>query len=212
MGGFWGTTNYGGLDLTSTYRDDFFMAKFDPGGTHIWSQSFGGSSQDFGKGIVADGDGNIVLTGSFTGTVNVAGSELTSSIDSQNTIIAKFNPDGIHIWSQRFLGSNGGKAIITDGDRNIMVTGGFTSTANFGGPDLISVDGGDIYVAKYDSGGTHIWSHGFGGNSGNQSNAIATDGNGNTVLTGSFVDTLNFGGFDLTSVGSNDIFVAKFYK
>jgi hypothetical protein len=64
-----------------------------------------------------------------------------------------------HLWSQRFggTGDDSGRVVAVDGTGNVLVTGTFTGTVNFGGGDLTSAGGYDIFVAKYDSAST---SHG----------------------------------------------------
>ena len=45
---------------------------------------------------------------------------------------------------------------------NVLVTGTFECTTNFGGDTLTSAGSGDIFLAKYAADGTHLWSYGFG--------------------------------------------------
>ncbi|MDH4038011.1 MAG: SBBP repeat-containing protein, partial [Candidatus Krumholzibacteria bacterium] len=69
-----------------------------------------------------------------------------------------------HQWSQRFggTGTDNGYAIAVDATGAVFVTGSFSGTANFGGADLVSVGGNDIFLARYDANGQHLWSKGFG--------------------------------------------------
>ena len=58
---------------------------------------------------------------------------------------------------------------------NISVTGSFEDTINFGGDDLKAKGRSDMYVAKFDTNGKHVWSHSFGGKDKDWGNSIATD-------------------------------------
>ena len=49
-----------------------------PGG-RLWSNRFGSSDLDEGRAIAVDVDGDVLVTGSFNGTVNFGGGPLTSA-------------------------------------------------------------------------------------------------------------------------------------
>ena len=54
------------------------------------------------------------------------------------------------------------------------------------------------------------WAKQAGGTSSEYGYGIAVDGSGNSFVTGSFNGTASFNGTSLSSVGGNDIFVAKY--
>jgi hypothetical protein len=45
-----------------------------------------------------------------------------------------------------------------DGGGNVVVTGYFQGTVNFGGGSLTSAGGTDIFLFKYSAAGAHVWS------------------------------------------------------
>ena len=49
----------------------------------------------------------------------------------------------------------------------------------------------------------------FGSTSWDNGMAVATDGTGNVLVTGSFGGTVDFGGGPLTSAGADDIFLLR---
>jgi hypothetical protein len=59
-------------------------------------------------------------------------------------------------------------------------------------------------------GGAAVGSDSHGGPGEDLGRAIAFDANGNFIIAGRFFGTANFGGADLTSAGSSDIFIAKY--
>jgi hypothetical protein len=212
-GSFYGTVDFGGGPLTSAGSYDIFVAKFSGvDGAHLWSRQFGGPNQDTGNGVAVDGSGNVLVTGEFMGPVNFGGGPLTSA-GSFDIFVAKFSGvDGAHLWSQRFgdTGDDGGHPIAVDASGNVLVTGYFCGTVDFGGGPLTSAACGDIFVAKF-SGieGTHLWSERFGGPSHDAGGGVTADGSGNVLVTGHFQGTVDFGGEVLTSAGAYDIFVLK---
>ena len=110
--------------------------------------------------------------------------------------------------------SDKGTAIATDVDGNSYVTGHFSGSATFGSITITSSTdtSREIFVAKIDVNGNWLWVA-QAGNVGNYSYdfalGIAVDNDGNSYVTGFFWPAISFGAYDLTSYGSNDIFVAK---
>jgi hypothetical protein len=74
----------------------------------------------------------------------------------------------------------------------------------------MSAGAADIFIAKLDNNGDHLWSYRFGGERSDTGFSVATGERGSVFLTGEFQQTVRFGGEPLTSAGYDDIFVAKF--
>jgi len=177
----------------------------------LWSKGFGYAGCDVGYSVAVDLSGNVFVTGYFGETVNFGGSNLVSA-GGNDIFVAKYNAAGVHQWSQRF-GSTGGDigySVAVDVSGNVFVTGYFQGTVNFGGGNLVSAGGQDIFVAKYDAAGAHLWSQRFGGPGLDIGYSVAVDASGNVFVTGHFQGTVNFGGSNLVSQGGTDIFVAKY--
>jgi hypothetical protein len=213
-GSFTGTVNFGGGNLVSAGGTDIFVAKYNSTGVHQWSQRFGSTFTDSGQGIVTAPGGAIVyVTGYFMGTVDFGGGNLVSVNISKDIFVAAYGSTGLHLWSQRFGGISidTGYSVATDWNASVIVTGSFGGAVNFGGASGLGSAGLlDIFVAKYSSGGGHLWSQGFGSTSDDEGRSIATDASGNVVVTGSFAGTVNFGGGNRVGAGGKDIFVAKY--
>jgi hypothetical protein len=65
-------------------------------------------------------------------------------------------------------------------------------------------------LAKYNTNGAHQWSKRFGDVGDDRGYAVAVDRSGNVFVTGFFSGTADFGGGNLVSAGSGDIFLAKY--
>jgi hypothetical protein len=212
-GYFNGAMNAGSTPLVSVGGTDVFVIKLGPDGTPAWSKRFGDTSNQGGAGIAADPMGNVVVTGYFTGSVDFDAVHLASS-GGKDVFVAKLGADGSTIWAKGFGDAGGqfGQSIAADGAGNVLVAGTFGGTLDFGNGSgtLASAGTGDIFMAKLDPGGTCVWSRSFGDTAAQTGQAIAVDGTGNAILTGSFAGTVDFGGGPLFSAGVGDAFVAKY--
>jgi len=212
-GRFGGIANFGGTILTSAGSREIFIAKYNSDGDFLWAVRAGGIDFDEGKGISTDNSGNIIVTGWFTGDADFGDSTLSSVVGSRDIFVTKINSDGNFLWAIKAGGwdVDEGKSITTDDSDNIIVTGRFEETATFGDTtNLTSAGVRDIFVAKYNSDGDFLWVAQAGGVGLAEGFGIATDGSGNSFVTGRFEGIATFGDSTLSSsLGSRDIFIAK---
>ena len=207
---------FGGSALANAhvYYSDIFLSKFDSNGNHLWSKRFGGSSEDIGYSVSVDSSGNVYITGRFSSsTIDFGGDPLTNK-GEYDIFLAKFDKDGNHLWSKRFGGINldEGYSVSVDSSGNVYITGDFrSSTIDFGGGTLTNAGGSDIFLAKFDKDGNHLWSKRFGGSSNDIGLSLSVDSSGNVYSTGLFSGSnIVFGGCPLTSAGGFDIFLIKY--
>jgi peptidoglycan hydrolase-like protein with peptidoglycan-binding domain len=209
-GYFEGTVDFGGGNATSAGAADIFILKLNSSGTFQWVNIFGGTSTDVGQGIAVDSSGNSYITGSFLGTVDFGGGNVTSA-GSDDIFVLKLNSSGTFQWVSTFGGTSidVGEDITVDSSGNSYITGWFRETVDFGGGNVTSAGGGDIFVLKLNSSGTFQWVNTYGGTSGDVGEDITVDSSGNSYITGWFRETVDFGGGNVTSAGGSDIFVLK---
>src|SRR5262249_15619409 len=62
------TLTIGSSTLTRVGGLDILLAVYDKNGTALWAKSAGGSSDDHGQAVAADGSGNVYLAGDFAST------------------------------------------------------------------------------------------------------------------------------------------------
>ncbi len=210
-GYFTGAVDFGGGALTSAGGYDIYLAKLAPTGAHVWSKRFGDVSEQTVQGVAVDRNGNVIIAGYFNGTVDFGGGTLTSA-GLRDIFVAKFAPDGTHRWSKRFGDSNyqAANALAVDSDGNVILAGVFMGTFDLGGGSLAGAGGWDVFVAKLDSNGVHVWSDGFGDGNNQYAPAVAVDHANNVFVAGYFQGAVDFGGGALTSAGAEDVFLAKF--
>jgi PKD repeat protein len=171
-------------------------------GQTISAMKLGGQVNDSGKAIAVDRYGNVIIGGTA----------------DYRPFLAKRTPAGVVAWLIEPPGSGGGEitSVAVDGAGDILVTGNFMNTLDFGGGPLVSAGlSWDIFVAKYSSSGAHLWSKRFGsptvtGQTTDTGYGIAVDTNDNSVVvTGVYDTSVDFGGGLLNGVSSLNLFLVK---
>ena len=214
-GSIYGTSDFGAGALVSAGLQDVFVAKYTTTGALTWAIRAGGASDDVVADIAVDSSGNPVVYGSFSGSATF-GLTTIASAGAKDAFIAKYNPSiATWSWANGYGGTGDdlGKAVAIDTGGNILSTGNFASASiNFGCGAMANAGGADIFLAKHNSSGTCVWAQRFGGafTAAEIANDVGVDASGNVLLTGSVVDTINFGTGPLPSDGWYDTFWAKF--
>jgi hypothetical protein len=202
-GQFSGMVDFGGGILPCSGSINTVVAKYTADGKHLWSKGIdGGTGRVIGKDVALDSSGNVLVTGTFWGTIDFGGQKLSSNcIGGMDLFVAKYSTDGELLWVDRQGGTveNRGNGITVDSNDNVLVTGFFQN------PD-------DIILAKYSPDGVLLWLERFTGSGNNTGKSVAVDVNNNIFIIGDFYGTVDFGGVPLTSskLWDPDIFVAKY--
>lgn len=176
-----------------------FVLKLDPSGNELW-RSYVDCGDDAGGTAVVDGSDNVVMTG------------MAQTLGVFRCKVAKFDASGNYLWYHDF-GDYYNQAfarVAVDGPGNVVLVGYFFGTVDFGGGPLTSAGDADMFVAKFDANGDHLWSRPFGDQEFQGGGSIATDDLNHIVITGALSGTLDLGGGPLISAGGVDIFVAEF--
>jgi len=209
-----GQLDFGGGPLVG--KDNAYLVKLDPDGNHLWSQSFGDITWQFGYSVAADPDGNVVMVGAFTNTVDFGGGPLVSTgpngDDMFDCFVVRFDGEGNHLWSFSF-GGNGDDSATTvtiGSDGNIAVSGNYMQSVDLFGNLLPDFGYSDFFIAVFGPDGSHLWSRGMGGPAMDGVYEHALDDLDCFVMAGTFRDTIDLGGGPLTAVGERDGFLVKY--
>ncbi len=234
---FTGAVNFGGYEYKSKNGNNsaVFVAKYLSNGElkwfeQIYGKSGGGqNSTQVGKAIFATSDSRFVyVAGWFRGTATFGDSEITSNSEPSpmgqhlNIFITKYDSDGRGIWTK----SIGVKQvslspepeitdIVADNQGSSYVTGYFPGILIFGKEEMKTFPSRgkgynrDIFLAKYDGDGNHLWHKSAGGSEADESNSIALTPNG-VMITGTISwGDVKFGEISL-SPGFPNLFVANY--
>jgi hypothetical protein len=207
----------GSYTLTQTGMKDIFLAKYDSNGNILWAKNASGNDQDYSRSITLDPTGNVWITGYFQSTNLAIGT--TTLINGgggfSDIFVLKFDINGNTLLGKRFgVGSHEqGYSISADPSGNIFVGGWFlTPSFSIGTTTLTNNTPGkaDWFLAKLDQNANPLWAKSAGGSLDDVINSISADASGNVYTTGAFRNTVAFTTSTLTSLGFQDVFVAKY--
>lgn len=211
-GYFYLTVDFGAGNVTSAGDADVFLLKLAPDGSHLWSKRVGGVGNDVSRALAVRSNGDVAISGHFTGSVNLGGGPLTS-LGGIDVFLAVYDSSGQHLWSRREggTGSDSSYALAFDSAGNLVTCGGIGGAVSIDSRALPYAGGLDVFIAKYNTVGSHQWSRSFGSGLDDLAYALAVDASGQILMTGNFVGNVDFGGGPLLGkAGSSDAFIAKY--
>ncbi|EYF04754.1 hypothetical protein [Chondromyces apiculatus] len=179
----------------------------------VWARGFLGVSPQDTPRLAMDGEGNIIVVGSFVEMIDFGdGDPLTTSAERQ-PFIAKFDPYGTVLWSRKISGTGQSaiKGLAVDALGRILIAGDLSGEAIFDDTVLTNSQGfDDIFLARLASATGNVdWAYGFGSTDYDRVNDLAVDENGNPVLIGEFSGTLAFGSVSMTAQSGSESFLVK---
>ena len=220
-GYFSGTAVFDDITLTGLSGiGSAFVTKIDSSGEVIWAKRFGEEGAGFNalsRDITTDIFGNVYVTGSFSGVMNVGSTTLTSSYNSEydyymgDVFVMKIDSSGEGLWAINSTTTSGtsGYSIVVDTLANMYITGYFDGTVNFGDTTLVSEGLSDVFVLKINSSGTVEWGDSFGSTGSDLGVGVSVDTAEGIYIMGGFSGTVNFGETILTAPNSGEIFLMK---
>ena len=210
-GNFDNSIDFGGGALTTAGNQDVFLARLDKDGNHQWSKRFGDAGVQDARSVAIGPKGNIVLGGHFQSGIDFGFGFLLSS-GSWDAFAAYFDGTGAAKWGQKFGDAQDQRiyGVGIDAKGDLVLTGRFFGSINFGGGGIASKGDRDAFLAKLSATGSHVWSKGLGGSNDQLAWDLALNPAGDIAVVGFAEGSVDFGGGTLNSAGQEDAFVALF--
>jgi hypothetical protein len=199
------TGNHYYYKADGTFSPGLFLAKYDANGSVQWEQTIEevappadeGFQVDPVGGVVADGRGNVYVTGytyrGLDGGGNAGGTDF---------FVMKYSRFGVRQWTRQ-MGSSGydyATGIAIDGSDNLYVAG-FAGSVLEGN---VSAGDKDVFLLKYST--LYEWARQPGTSETDEPSGVAVDASGNVYVAGS-----TSGGLDgNVNAGQQDLFLTKY--
>lgn len=167
---------------------------------HGWSESFAGTNTTNAEGVVVAENGAIVVGGSVKGAADLGGGPLDDLGSWNSIVVARFDRDGVHQWSQVLGGTDneGVHAVAGAPDGSVAMAGFMSAPIDLGG----GVIAGNTFVVVLDAEGQHVWSTAFANSEQTLGEDIAIDASGNVIVAGH--------GVGPSSGNESGVFIAKY--
>jgi hypothetical protein len=182
-----------------------------------WVRRMDSSYRLLPVGVAADHANNVFTVGMFVdaaGSWSDFGGGPMPYAAGWTGFLVKYTAQNVFQWVKILGGNVAGVAI--DSRDNIIVTGYFSYTVDFGGTTLTSVldplgrGTPDIFVAKYSPSGSLSWVRKFGGNNSDAGSSVAVDGSDNIIVAANFTSpAVDFGAGPVISTGDSDMALIK---
>jgi hypothetical protein len=165
-----------------------------------WAIGEGGLGVDVGKSIKFDASNHVFVCGDVAGDPSFR-NVVRAGKGLSDAFIAKYEPSGNILWV-KIVGSklvDRAADCAVDNNGNSYLTGHFEDSASIDGQSVRSAGGKDIFIAKFDASGNTLWIKRFGSSRSEQPYALAYSSDGYIYMSGTFVQSIQFGNFSLAS-------------
>ena len=188
-----------------------FFANLHSQPDYSWAKQGGNTMLSNGNIKVQNTPDGIIAGGDFLETAHFGQEEVTSN-GSSDIFVAKYNESGEVEQIRSFGGENEDllKFLNVDNQGNIIVSIVFTDAIIIDGNEYTGLGGPDVLLIKLNPDMSTQWIKHYGTGLTDYVKGMDVDGNGNTLVFGKFKNEIIFDGFTLTSMGSTDMYVAKY--
>lgn len=148
------------------------ICKLDSLGNSLWTRQIGPgvypADANHANDLIEISNGDLFFVG-FTEEYSAGG--------ARDCFLSKFNSTGTHLWTKTWGGAGNDDAlsIVLNSDNKIVIAG---ETQSYG------AGSSDIFLSKFDTAGTHLWSRTIGGTGFDYGNSMVLAGDAGYTISG----------------------------
>ena len=165
--------------------DDAIVLELDPKGAVLWGLTFGGPESDIPRAVALDAKGNIVIGGSFGGSVDFGGGPVTAPVGHQSGFVLELDPGGKHLWSKALGGDADSvvNAVAFGPTGTLAAAGSFNGAVDLGSGPVVSDGFDDAFLAVIDGSGNPLWGRAIGGAKNQRGTGVSFSLNNEVVVS-----------------------------
>lgn len=212
----------GTYTLAPALNAEAYLTKLDASGNFVWAKQMGGVVGQ-GWSTVIDAAGNVYCSGAFNNSADLdPGPGVFTATGYNQCFVTKLDASGNFVWAKQMGGPTwqdgcGTNSICSD-LTGLYLLGDFSGVVDFdptASTYTMASNAGssDVFICKLDYSGNLLWTKQMGGPQQDNGISLAIDANGTIYAGGRFFATADFNygvGYNLTSFGLQDVFIAKF--
>lgn len=186
--------------FSSDYRY-MIVEKMDNSGNKVWDYKVAEMPMSYSnivdQSIALDAGGNVIVAGSYSGSLAFDGTNGISSFGGANMFVLKLGNSGSFSWVRTFIyGTSNAYDVVTDAMGDIYIGGEFSDIVDFDPGLTTQLDTAStyqsMYLVKLTAAGDYSWVKTFPATGSSIIYALATDAAGNVYATGTFASQSTF--------------------
>jgi hypothetical protein len=162
LGHFAGGLKVEDVEVFSSVKEDIFVVKYDKDGVYQWSNFLVSPFFKRKGDLAVDSEGNLYVTGSYSESIEIEDSTLTTDRVAGSGYMVKYNPMGELLWIKELETTRGVNCdnIEIDTADQIYLGGNFSGALTI---DTVEVSGSwheysnVMFVARMDTAGSCLW-------------------------------------------------------
>jgi len=216
VGYFSTQTTFGGTILTPVGGQDIFLLRISVAdGSLLSARRYGSNTSQVGQKVVADTEGNTVISGRYSGSLLSSNGEMAND----DLFVFRVNAFGFSSWNHGFPGDWFLYDHVADKGGSSVLAGRFTGPAQIVNKMINGTGPADLFAVKLSAAGDLAWATSFGGpnfqpaaDAASSGASVITDSKANVLISTRGKGTLSFGGDELGKPGEVSEFLVKLDK